>query len=124
MYIINDLNQFADYIRKISFEKFSKANDSVNDDFSVHLSQEKDSKKVDDIISTQEVEIIILSITKKNKKGHFPINDKKLVKIIENINGRIVSNLLNSLVNKNIMETAYDEDINDFIFWLRGDKID
>ena len=31
----------------------------------------------------------------------------------------MVSNILNQLVNKGILESAYDEKSNDFIFWLK-----
>jgi hypothetical protein len=31
----------------------------------------------------------------------------------------MISNILNSLVNKGILDSAYDSDQNDFIFWVK-----
>jgi hypothetical protein len=46
------------------------------------------------------------------------VNDQKFSEIISSLNDRMVSNILNSLVNKGLVETAYDSDSNDFIFWI------
>jgi hypothetical protein len=34
----------------------------------------------------------------------------------------MVSNILNSLVNKGLVETAYDAEANDFIFWVSDEN--
>lgn len=39
--------------------------------------------------------------------------------IITALNDRLVSNILNSLVNKGLIETAYDDSRNDFVFWVK-----
>jgi hypothetical protein len=31
----------------------------------------------------------------------------------------MVSNLLNNLVNKGVIETGFDSDSNDFVFWIK-----
>jgi hypothetical protein len=33
----------------------------------------------------------------------------------------MISNILNSLVNKGVLDSAYDSDQNDFIFWVKDD---
>lgn len=119
MYVINDLTEFATYIRKISLHKFSQANQSVSDEFSTCLSEEKNNTEDENVISIKEVENIIVSLIKKNKRGEFLLSSRILIKIIEEINERIVTNLLNILVNKNIIESAFDEKTNDFIFWVK-----
>ena len=50
------------------------------------------------------------------------MNDKMFLAIIESLNERMVSNLLNSLVNKGLVETAYDDEDDDFIFWVKEDN--
>ncbi len=83
------------------------------------ICMKKESNEIDDIISLNEVKIIILSNVKKNKKGTYQFQYKKLIKMVEEINSRIISNLLNSLVKKGIIETAFDEKQNDFVFWIK-----
>jgi hypothetical protein len=34
----------------------------------------------------------------------------------------MVSNILNSLVNKGVLDSAYDDEQNDFIFWVKEEK--
>jgi hypothetical protein len=31
----------------------------------------------------------------------------------------MISNILNNLVNKGVLESAYDADLNDFVFWIK-----
>jgi len=38
------------------------------------------------------------------------------------MNGRLVSNMLTSLVSKGLIESAYDEQINDFVFWIKDNE--
>jgi hypothetical protein len=34
----------------------------------------------------------------------------------------MISNILNSLVNKGVLDSAYDSDQNDFIFWVKEEE--
>ena len=34
----------------------------------------------------------------------------------------MISNMLNTLVNKGLLETAYDNESNDFIFWVKNNE--
>ena len=34
----------------------------------------------------------------------------------------MTSNILNGLVNKGIVETAYDDETNDFVFWIKNEN--
>ncbi len=47
---------------------------------------------------------------------------KNFYSIIEDFNARLVSNLLQQLVAKGLIESSYDEEENDFIFWVADDK--
>jgi hypothetical protein len=38
--------------------------------------------------------------------------------MLESFNDRMVSNILNKLVNDGYLESAFDEKSNDFIFWV------
>lgn len=119
MYVIKDLDQFAVYIRKISLHKFSETNKVVDDEFSSSFLKEKENINDDEIISIKEVENIIFSLARENNEEELLLNDKILHNIIEAINERIVTNLLNILANKDIVESAFDEKVNDFVFWIK-----
>ena len=59
---------------------------------------------------------------KKTKKIKYLINDKILYTIIQNINRRMVSNMISNLVKKGLLESAFDEEKNDFVFWKKDIK--
>ena len=123
MYVIKDLGQFAVYIRKISLHKFFETNTVVDDEFSSSFLKEKENIKNDDeIISIKEVENIIFSLARENNEEELLLNDKILYNIIEAINERIVTNLLNILASKDIVESAFDEKVNDFVFWIKEEN--
>ena len=122
MYVIKDLDQFAVYIRKISLHKFSETNKVADDEFSSSFLKEKENINDDEIISIKEVENIIFSLARENNEEELLLNNKILHNIIEAINERIVTNLLNILANKDIVESAFDEKINDFVFWIKEEN--
>ena len=76
----------------------------------------------EEIISIKEVENIIFSLARENNEEELLLNNKILHNIIEAINERIVTNLLNILANKDIVESAFDEKINDFVFWIKEEN--
>jgi hypothetical protein len=43
------------------------------------------------------------------------------MEMIESFNSRMISNMLNHLVNRGLLETAYDADSNDFVFWIKDE---
>jgi uncharacterized membrane protein YheB (UPF0754 family) len=107
------------YVRKISFETFCESNG-----FNIsELAEDDIDKEIDDSISLVEVKSIVLSNVTKTKNEEYKFKEKKLTKILMDINSRILSNSLSSLVKKNLVEVAFDEKQNDFVFWVK-DKND
>ena len=87
----------------------------------------KDQKELDETLSYNESLIIVKQhikkqIHKKTDKIRYIMNDKIFLSIIESLNERMVSNLLSSLVNKGLVETAYDDEDDDFIFWVKDEN--
>lgn len=123
-YIINDLNEFVDAVRKIVFHAFGEDVDKDTDNLFEELKEfnDTDAEEMERLLSKKECLNISKSYiqTQKNKKT----NKKRIVMSMQNfndfieaINSRLVSNLLASLVKKGLIETAYDPEANDFIFW-------
>lgn len=125
-YIITDIDKFVNETRKIVFGGFGHddINDEENleyDDFMSKLT-EADYEELDKTLSQQECMAIVHSYVKprKTKSGkiRYIITDQMFTNIIEDFNSRLVSNLLNELVKKGLIESSYDAEENDFIFWV------
>jgi hypothetical protein len=81
---------------------------------------------MDETLTHAESAIIIKNyakkqINKKTKETRYCLTDKLLQLIIEDLNNRMISNILNSLVNKGVLDSAYDNEQNDFIFWVKDE---
>jgi predicted transcriptional regulator len=125
-YVISNLDSFIDYTRSLVFNSFSKDNNN-NDkepvDSLIDAIKPEEQEELDKVLSHSESSTIIKSllkkqINKKNKQIRFIITDNILYQIIESLNSRMVSNLLSQLVSKGLIETAFDEKMNDFVFWV------
>jgi hypothetical protein len=128
-YVIDNLEEFIDSTRKLVFNDFGKGSIEDPDEFTdlmANISPE-DLEEMDQVLTKQESETIIKSIAKeqvnKNTKAvRYIINEKIFSQIIEAMNNRLVANILSSLASKGLIESAYDEKLNDFVFWCKEDK--
>ena len=50
------------------------------------------------------------------------MNDIIFSDIVSKLNERMTSNIVNGLVQKGLIETAFDSEANDFIFWIKEDE--
>jgi hypothetical protein len=112
-FIIKDLDGFIN----------SGSNKDSTDDLKLEINKE-DQDELNNILSFDESRIILMSLIKKqkNKKTNdirYVVNDELFMTIVESLNDRMVSNLLNNLVNKGVIETGFDSDSNDFVFWIK-----
>lgn len=110
-YYIKNIDCFVERIRQFSFEKFLEINDSCKEDF-INLH----NKEVDSLITTNESKNIIISMAKKYKFG-YKISEKNIIRCIEKLNSRMISNSLLNLVSSGVLESAFDSELNDFVFW-------
>lgn len=114
MYKVTDIDNFIKKIKKITIKKFKIINDKLDDDISKKIND--NIKDIDSIINDQEVENIIYPLIIKKGKENL-VTEESLANIVENINNRIISNSIAKLVSEGNLESAYDEKLNDFIFW-------
>jgi DNA-binding HxlR family transcriptional regulator len=124
-YIIKDLNEFIKNTRILVFNSFG-AQSQTNETTSLTIKPEE-TEEFDKVLGHNESEIIIKEIvrTQTNKHNHkkrYLINDVLLDKIIQQLNTRMVSNILATLVNKGLIETTYDPEVNDFVFWCEDSQ--
>jgi hypothetical protein len=131
-FIIKDIDELTNSARALVFNNFGKNDNSRTkeeadsiDDLLLEVDP-KDQKELDEILSYSESLIIVKQhikkqINKKNDNIRYIMNNDMFATIIESLNDRMVSNLLNSLVNRGLVETAYDAEENDFVFWVKDD---
>lgn len=114
-FYIENIENFIENIRKFSFEKFVEINNKYSkEDFLVSLGNK--DRDIDSVISLDESKNIIMPMIKKYKSG-YKVYENKIYKIIEKLNSRMVSNSLANLVSLGILESAFDSELNDFVFW-------
>lgn len=126
-FVINDITEFVNKARTIVYNKFGSWNeDSELDNMLLDIS-ETSLEELDTILPHSEALLIVKQSlktqkNKKTKKTRYILDDEIFADIIHNLNTRMVSNLLTSLVNKGLVETSYDSEANDFVFWVKDDK--
>jgi hypothetical protein len=125
-YVITDIEEFLYQTRKIIFAGFGQDTDEDNLNVKIQELGENDLEDLDKTLTQEECLAILHTHTKPKKtktgKLKYIISDKMFNEIIEDINARLVSNLLQQLVSKGLVESTYDSEQNDFIFWLKEDN--
>lgn len=116
-YIIIDLDNFIKQTRIMSFSKFKESNEAVNDSVTDLLVSEKEN--LDKMLSEKEAELIIMPHLKIHEENKYKVSEKTFMSILESLNSRIISNILQDLASRDIIEMAYDSNINDFVFWMK-----
>jgi len=124
-YVVDDLDEFVLATRKLLFNNFGKSDDQETSAIDDMLNISVEEQNEFDTILTQEESIIIAkNILKKQSNNktqeiRYLVNDKMYLQMIENLNSRMISNTLNGLVNKGVLESGFDTEQNDFVFWIK-----
>lgn len=123
-YTITDLDQFIESTRVLVFDAFGKADNHDPDQLALYLQELKPQEQIElnSVLTQQESLNIAKDFIKekiKNKKTVYIISEKKYMAMIESFNERLVSNMLKNLTQIGLLESAYDSELNDFIFWIK-----
>lgn len=127
-YIVEDIDALVLSTRKLVFHNFGKS--SIEDVSSMYKEIDpSEQEEFDNILGQQECILIAKNqmkqrLDKKTKTMQYILNDKAYSKILEDIHDRMISNILHNLVKRGLIETAFDEQKDDFVFWVRGDDQD
>jgi hypothetical protein len=127
-YVISDIEEFIKTARKLVFSSFGENGDGAEGLEKELINMSPDNmKEMDLILGQDESRHIVLSVVKKQKnkttkEERYLINDDLMTEVIESLNDRMVSNILNSLVNRGVLESAYDSESNDFVFWIKDNN--
>lgn len=120
-FTVSDVEGFVNSTRAMVFANYGPK-DSEKDFVDDILPS--DQQELDTILPYDQSFLIIKELVrvqtnKKTKEKRFIVNDQIFIDILNALADRMTSNLLNSLVNKGLIETAYDEEKNDFVFWTK-----
>lgn len=129
-FYINDLSDFIDSSRKLVFKFFgNKSKFETEEEIANAIStlSKEEQEELEETLTIQECELIAKNYLRKEKhkktnKIRYLLNDDILNKIIEDLNTRMISNILNKLVNKGVLESGYDEELDDFVFWTTDEQ--
>ena len=126
MEVVN-LNRLVEFSRQLIFYNFAVDDDSeeADDEFisKVKNIKKEDKKELDRLLPFQETKLIfeesiIKQRHRKTKKIRYLIKQSDYDDVLIELNSRMVSNIIRSLVKKGLVETAFDNDKNDFVFWV------
>jgi Tfp pilus assembly pilus retraction ATPase PilT len=126
-YVIKNMKDFVNQTRILVFNSFGSTKPENDMDALMDSLKPEDQDELDNILSYDESVVMTKDLAKKQKnkktkKIRYLITDDIYHNIIKSFNDRMVSNLLNSLVNKGLVETAFDEKTNDFMFWIKDEN--
>lgn len=120
-YEISDINEFIKSLRLIVLNEFFE--DKEKNIFSELFEAKKE--ELERKLSLEETYSIIKPLATKNKKPYgddYLISHKTFTEMIDSLNRRIISNLLLELTLSGDIESAFDDEKNDFIFWIKEDQ--
>ncbi len=122
-FVIKDFDRFVESARSLVFNNFGKSEKEDTDAIDFAISAEE-KEEIDKILSFPESEVICTELlkkqkSKKNNSIRYLVDDTIFLSIIESLNDRMISNILSGLVNKGLVDTAYDSESNDFVFWVK-----
>lgn len=125
-FIINNIEDFVQSTRVLVYSAFGSKDNKQGDNFTIDISalDELEISELNNCLSQNESLLIAkeyLKISKKEKDNYI-ISDSKYAELIEALNTRMVSNMLVKLTQDGVLESAFDEESNDFIFWVKDDE--
>jgi hypothetical protein len=124
---ILNLDKLINFSRRLVFFNFDEQNADESDaDFieKVNNIKDSDNTELDLILPFDECkaifqELIKKKINKTTKSVKYLMKESDYDKILVMLNNRMESNIVKGLVNKGIVEIAFDSEKNDFVFWIK-----
>ena len=117
-YEITDLKLFVESSRVLVYSLFGSVSD---DSYKVYIDElnTEEQEEIDTLLTYSECMDMIKPVLKESSADNeYKISSDEYLDFVESINLRLISNILKSLVNKGLLETGFDDSINDFIFWI------
>ena len=119
-YVIHNLTKFLDASRVWLYVIFGgeEPTKTMTKRYADLDAEEK--QEIDQVLSMREVINISAGYLKHNLDNDtWTITEKQYEDFLVELSGRLTSNILASMVSSGILESAYDSEINDFVFWRK-----
>lgn len=118
VYDITNLLEFLDASRVWLYTMFGGLNPSESMEIKYVDLEVEEKQEIDKVLNIKEVINIAQEYIKFNERdGIWLITEDRYEQLLIELNARMTSNLLASMVSSGILESAYDSKINDFVFW-------
>lgn len=127
-FAVTDIEGLVTSARTLVYNNFGDWESKDEQDIVDSMIVKPDNTQEFDQLLTQEESIVIVqSLLKKQrhkttKEIRYLISDTTFYDILQQLNDRLVSNTIASLVQKGLVESAYDSDIDDFVFWVSNNE--
>ena len=128
---ISNIDKLVNFSRRLIYYNFDDESEKLSDaDFfeQVQKIKQEDMPELDKYLPFDEAKNIMKSLLikrrhKKTKVAKLFMKESDYDDLLIQLNKRMVSNIVRGLVNKGVVESAFDDEKNDFIFWVK-DKYD
>ena len=125
---IVNLDKLINFSRKVVFHNFDESNNDLDDnDFMEKIKkiEHENDSEMDDVLPFEESKSIFKEFTKrrinkKTKKVKLFIKESDYDEVLSQLNHRMVSNIIKGLVSKGLLESGFDDEKNDFVFWVKN----
>jgi hypothetical protein len=125
-YNITDLSEFIEASRVLIYNNFGKEGETVDvSKVSISKLTPEEQTEIQQVLNQIEAVAIAKEFLVENdshEQDKYRISDKNYLKFLDSLNDRLVSNMLNKMVGQGLLESAYDDKTNDFIFWMKDDN--
>ncbi len=126
MEIIN-LDKLADFSRRIIYHNFDESNDQYSDkEFLEIVTQMKlnaeNYEELEELLPIKETTNILKSLCilkNRKKRTVYLIKEDDYDEFLVQLGQRMISNIILGLVKKGLVESAFDDEKNDFVFWVK-----
>tara|TARA_S200002703_G_scaffold20667_5_gene17117 strand:- start:81712 stop:82179 length:468 start_codon:yes stop_codon:yes gene_type:complete len=128
---ISNVDKLVNFSRRLVYYNFDDESEKLSDsDFfeKVQKIKQEDMPELDKYLPFEEAKNIMKSLVvkrrhKKTKVSKLFMRESDYDEVLIQLNKRMVSNIVLGLVKKGVVDSAFDSEKNDFIFWVK-DKYD
>lgn len=126
---IVNLDKLINFSRKVVYANLGEEYTDVSDAGFLELVEnmpEEQLEEMNSILSLSEARAIFKPFVrqqrhKKTLNIKTSILESDYDTILRQLSERMISNIVRNLVNRGLVESAFDEEKNDFVFWVKKD---
>ena len=126
---IVNIDKLVNFTRRVIYYNFDESNNNIADeDFFEKVkslpSDKEQQEELDKVLPFDETKRIMQEFIKKrrNKKTKqvcYFMKESDYNNVLYQFNQRMISNIISGLVSKGLLESAYDNEKDDFVFWVK-----